>query len=56
VLSQQFKINGADAAAGAMAEHENRTRLLSMIEDQPARPLRRIHRHDRRGHDQISVS
>jgi hypothetical protein len=56
VLSQQFKINRTDAAAGAMTEHEDRTRLFSKIDEQPPGPLRGINGCDRRGHDQISVS
>jgi hypothetical protein len=56
MLSQQFKINGADAAASAMTEHEDRTRPLSRIEEQPAGTLWSVHGCDRRGHDQISVS
>ena len=37
---QQLKISSGDAATCAMAEHQDRTRLLGKIDKEPARPLR----------------
>jgi hypothetical protein len=53
---QQLKINGTHPATGAMTEHQDRYWAISKIDKEPALPMRRIHRNNRRCHDQIRVS
>jgi hypothetical protein len=55
-VSQQFKISRSDAGTGAVTQDQDRAWPVSEIKEKPARSLRRIHRDDSRGHDQIRVS